>query len=243
MSNIGFRANGFIIIDLVPDNELQTGKAIEDNLIDFIIEEKSELYCERYKCGNASELIAELNKIKQRLVDKGEISYIHIEGHGSKETVRLPDGSFIKWSTVFELFREINILCKNNLFFSSGACQSAYAFNAATITEACPVFGLLAPEQKVSAGSVQDGFIAFYRSLIKNESLNDAFDAFSEKTDSKLYALIFSQLLFEKAARKYIEDYCMGTGRRQRIENMLSEVVERKIGLPLKSARKLLKNN
>ena len=83
MSSIGFHANGFVIIDLVPDNELQTGKAIEDNLLDFINEEKSELYCERYRCNDESELIAVLDKIKKRLIDRGEISYIHIEGHGS----------------------------------------------------------------------------------------------------------------------------------------------------------------
>lgn len=203
MSSIGFHANGFIIIDLVPDDELQTGRNIEENLLDFINIRQSGLYCKRYRCNNESEFLHMLNHIMKGLVEKGEIPYIHIEGHGSKESLKLLDGSFIEWSTIFSHFRDINILSKNNLFFSSGACQSAYAFKAATITEPCPVFGLLAPEQEVQAGGVLDGFIAFYKRLILNDSLHDAFNAFADATNGKQYALIFSQLLFEKAAYNY----------------------------------------
>lgn len=243
MSSIGFHANGFVIIDLVPDNELQTGRTIEESILDFIAAERSSLYCERHRCNNESDVLNVLERIKNRLKHSGEIPYIHIEGHGSKEHVTLLNGSLMEWGVIFKHFREINLICKNNLFFSSGACQSAYAFKAASITMACPVFGLLAPEQIVQAGSVSDGFVAFYKALISSGDLNSAFNAFAKKKNGSNYALIFSQVLFEKAARNYIEQHCMGKGLKQRIEKVISEVVNNDIDIPLKKARKLIKQN
>ena len=240
MENIGCLAHGFVIIDLVPKEDMQTAKHIEENLLDAINAKKSGLFCERHRCETRDELIAVLNQVKKRLRDKGEVSYIHIEGHGSKENVELLDGSVLPWGTVFEHFREINILCKNNLFFSSGACQSAYGFKAATITKPSPVFGMLAPEQAVKTGSVLDGYIAFYKSLIRNESLNDAFSAFADATNGRQYSLIFSQLLFKKAAYKYIKQYCLGKGRKQRLEDVLTQAVN-SVDIPVKKARRLLK--
>ncbi len=240
METIEFQAHGFVMIDLVPDKDMQTARHIEESLLDEINAKHSGLFCEKYRCETENDLIDVFNKIKKRLKDKGEISYIHIEGHGSKESLKLLDSSVITWDKIFEHFREINILCKNNLFFSSGACQSAYAFKAATITKPSPVFGMLAPEKIIETGSVLDGYIAFYKSLICNESLNDAFNAFADATDGKQYALIFSQLLFKKAAYKYIKEHCMRKGRKERLDSVLTQAVN-STGIQVRKARKLLK--
>lgn len=244
MVDTAFHANGFIIIDAVPENELQTGKHLEDTILDLInYHKRSHLYCKRHKCLNAQDLISALNEIKEQQRTNGKTPYIHIEGHGSKEALKLLNGSDLKWCTIFEHFREINILSKNNLFFSSGACESGYALKEITLlSKPCPVFGLLAPEQKVKAGDVLDGFTAFYKALILNESLNDALQEFSNKINSKQYALIISQSLFERAAQNYIEQHCMGKGRRTRLERVLSEAKNiPKTSLTLGQTRKLLK--
>lgn len=240
MANIGFHAHGFAIIDLVPENELQTARQMEENLKDYIAAAGSGLFCKRYCCCTESELFEALNEIECRLREQGEISYVHIEGHASKDLLQLPDGSTVDWSRVFERFRTINVLSKNNLFFSSGACESAFALRAARITEPCPVFGLLAPEQEVTAGGVIAGFTAFYKSLIESENLNDAFAAFAEATNGKKYALIFSQLLFEKAVYRYLVQNCMGKGRRDQLDGLLTEAVDT-VDASVKVARKALK--
>lgn len=241
MENIEFLAHGFVIIDLVPESDMQTARHIEENILDTINQEGSGLYCERHRCEAKDDLIAVLSQVKKRLTDTGEVPYIHIEGHGSKESIKMLDGSALPWGKIFECFREINVGCKNNLFFSSGACESAYGFKAATITKPSPVFGMLAPEQVVDTGSVFDGYIDFYKSLIRNESLNDAFDAFSDATNGKQFSLIFSQLLFKKAAYQYIKQHCMGKGRAKRLEDVLSQAVNT-VDVPIKKARKILKS-
>lgn len=241
MISIGFHAHKFVIFDFVPDSEMQTGRSIEESLNDFINAENSDLSCERHKCETEEDFFLVINRIKNDLTSNGIVSYVHIEGHGSKDALYFPDRQSISWSVVFQAFREINILSKNNLFFSSGACESAYAYKAASIAKACPVFGFLAPEKEVEAGGVNDGFIAFYKSLIKSESLNDAFNSFADATDGKKYALIFSPHIFEKAAFNYLTHHCMGKGRKRRLENVVSQALA-ETGLPVNKARKQLKS-
>lgn len=240
MDSIGFHAQKFVIIDLIPDSELQTGRSMEENLTDFISAEKSDLSCERHKCDTKEDYFKVINQIKNDLSLSGTLPYIHIEGHGSKESLFFPSKHCISWIDVFQGFREINILSKNNLFFSSGACESAYAYKSATINEACPVLGFLAPEKQVKAGSVSDGFFAFYKSLIKSKSLDDAFNSFADATDAKNYAIVFSSQMFRKAAFNYLTQECMGKGRKIRLENLVSQAIA-ETGGPVKKVRKRIK--
>ncbi|WP_373020945.1 hypothetical protein [Thiomicrorhabdus sp.] len=241
MRKIGFKAHGFIIFDFVPENELQTGIQLYNNLRDFINIESSDLFCEKYRCQNKTDFLQILNKLKQRVKEKKEIPYIHIEGHSTKKELKLLDNSRIEWSEIFGHFREINILAQNNLFFSSGACEAAHSFKSSSIKKACPIFGLLAPEKKVSAGEAIDGFIEFFRSLISSDSLSDALNNFSNSTDSQKFSLIFSSEIFKSAACNYIRENCMGQGRNKRLERLLTEAKEKKPDEPIRKLRKALK--
>ena len=241
MNEIGFQANGFIIIDLVPENQMQTARHIEENLLDVINAENLESYCERYRPETEVALIQVFENIKDRIKEKGEISYIHIEGHSSEEYLCLLDGTNLEWGVIFGHFREINILSKNNLFVSSGTCLSAYAILTTTITKPCPLFGLLAPEKIIKVGSVHDGFIAFYKCLISSKNIPEAFNAFASVTNGNDFALMFSQDLFEKAAYKYISEHCMGKGKRKRIEHVVTQVVKLKNIHPKKIRKKIKK--
>ncbi|SEQ20155.1 hypothetical protein [Nitrosomonas ureae] len=226
INKIGFITNGFHIIDLVPENELQTGKIIEDCIIDSINAGNFDLHCYRYKCKNRSEILEALDKIKTFMEKQKVVTSIHIEGHASKDHLCLPDHSYIEWSLILDYFREINILCKNNLFFSSGSCDSAYALRSnITINKPCPVFGLLAPEQIVEAGSTSDGFIAFYKNLICSKGdIDMALHEFCQSTNAKQYAVIFAQEIFKKGLRIVIESKYIGKGKKERLEYLLSEV-------------------
>ncbi len=240
METITFHSTGFYILDTVPEKDMQTGRGLEENIVDIINTNNSSLYCKRIKCTTENDVLDALKSIKTNLIENGDIPYIHIEGHGSKDSLALPSGSVFSWNKLFELFREINILCKNNLFVSSGACLSAYGYKAASITEACPVFGLLAPEKVINSGGVKDGYHAFFKSLICNESLNEAFNRFSEATNGKDYALIFSQLMFRKAAYNYITVHCMGKNKRERLEELVTQATT-STDVSVNAARKQLK--
>lgn len=54
------------------------------------------------------------------------------------------------------------------------------------------------------------------------------------------YAFIFSQYLFEKAAYDYIVNYCMGKGKKKRLEGIVTKAVN-ELGITPNKARKDLK--
>ncbi|MDQ7057525.1 MAG: hypothetical protein Q9N62_03390 [Ghiorsea sp.] len=238
-----FQTNAFFIVDVVPEGELQTGISIDDILSDKISYEKRlqkyNITCERKKVLNECELFKFLKSIQCKTKRGDVYPYIHIEGHGSEEGLVMLNGSLVSWVKIFSSLREINILCKNNLFLSSGACKSAHAFKAAEISKEVPIYGLLAPEQEISAGEVVDGFSAFFKAWL-SQGLEKGIKEFSSSVDGKNFSLIFAQTLFERAAYKYLKDQCSGKGKAIRTEKLLSQLMKNK-DIPITEARKLVK--
>ena len=243
MEDTGFFAHSFVIIDAVPKNELQTGSRIYENIQDYINQSGTTvLSSKRIRCNTPSDLIKALDEVLDSLENGGQIPFIHLDSHGDRDNIRLPNGSSLGWDVIFDQFRKINIASRNNLFVASSACESAYAYKAAAhITKECPVLGLFAPAMIVSAGEVQDGFDAFYKNLLLEHNLQKASNAFKDATNSKRFVPISSQTLFVKVAFYYLTKHCMGAGRRRGQEELLT-IVKQKTNIPLnKETRKKVK--
>lgn len=236
----GFSSDYIAIIDVLSETDMQTGRQLNENINDVINAEDSNFSCVRLVCTNKIELFLAFKAIKDRITTNDVIPCIHIEGHGSKVCLELADGSLLTWEELANIMREINIISKNNLFFSSSACMSAYAFNSASINKPTPFFGFLAPEKDIKVENIVKAFSVFYSTLIRGEDLHDSVVAFSEKTDCKQYAYIFSQLLFKRSMRNYIQKSCMGKGKQKKMNELLDEVSNIKT-LTLKKKRKILK--
>lgn len=239
MANIGFTAHKFIVIDAMRAQDLHTAKRIHETIQDSLIQKARESTCRYVKCDSPNDLIQELDQVFEDCANTSEIPFLHIEGHGEKEFLRLPYG-LLKWENIFETIRKINIATRNNLFMTCGACESSYAYRAADIMRECPVFGLLAPDRVVEAGEVEDGFIEFYRSLILENDLNSALEWFISKTNSRNFALVFSQTFFEQSATSYLTQHCTGSGRRRKQEELIS-IAKQNTNLPLQAVRKEIK--
>lgn len=240
MGDSGFHSHGFVIIDAVPPGELQTGKALYEMLCDTISSNGEELFVRRVPCQSASEVLNALRDERKFVENEGKIPIIHIEGHGDKEHLRPANGFYLRWKSVFEELKIVNILTCNNLFFSSAACESAYWYKGASITSECPVYGMLAPATKITAGEVAVGFQAFYRTLLESGDLHTSLNSLANATDAKKFAYIFSHSLFENVACKYLLQHCMGKGLAKRKEELLTVVVK-EISIGLKKARKSIK--
>ncbi len=241
---LGFKSDYIAIIDLVPEDELQTGRKLEENINDYINEYELKYACELYKCVDRSQFTDTLNTIKQRLIDTGKIPLIHIEGHGSKEGISTPDKDIILWSDLFKLLREINLLAQNNLFVSSGACLSGYAMKEVKILEPSPLVCLLAPVQEVQAGKVIDAFSVFYKLFLNpDEDLNNAIDRFHKETEGTEYLFIWAQQFFNNGARSYFLNRFNAKARQCLLEAQLSVAMKNIRGALLSVARKYFKKN
>lgn len=242
MGEISFGAHIFVVIDAVPETELQTGKQIYRAIQDSLSQGEKVFSCKIHRCESSNELFDILEKVLSDTKETGSVPLIHLDGHGSSDYFVLPDQSRVSWNDIFSVFRNINIATKNNLFFTSGACYSAFAYKAASILEKCPVFGLLCPAKTVPAGEIMDGYVVFYKSLIGSGGLKQAFIDFAEVTTPLNYSIIFSQRLFENAAYNYITQECMGRGKQKRIEGLLTKA-KKESALSTRQARTAIKKD
>lgn len=92
MDDISFGADYFVIIDAVPSKELQTAKRIFDNIRDYINQSEGHFDCKYRKCDTPSQLLSTLKDIHSYCQSTGNIPFIHIEGHGEREYLLLPNG-------------------------------------------------------------------------------------------------------------------------------------------------------
>jgi len=128
----------------------------------------------------------------------------------------------IKWSDIFDILREVNLLAENNLFISSGACLSGFATKETKVLEPSPFVCLLAPVQEVKAGDVVDAFSIFYKSFINpDEDLINAIDGFYKETEGTEYLFIWAEQFFRTGARNYILNYCTNSHKQKLLEKML----------------------
>ena len=241
MSTGGFTSHYFLILNLLSPSELQSSKAIADEIIDAQIAQEEALPVVVRNCISKDQLSEALDQAELRLRTQGEIPIIHLDGHSDRDCVHLPSGPSVAWSEVFQRLRVLNVLACNNIFLTCGACESAYALQGSEIIYPSPVFGLLAPVTKVQAGDVTDGFRAFYRTLIETSDGPTALEKFMAKVDSSQYSVLFSAALFEKSAAKYIDQHCRGQGRLRRQEALLTRAVQEVPNIDIKQARKKIK--
>ncbi len=238
----GFRANQIIIIDAIPEGELQTGRQLEELISDTINCNDVPLTVRRVVCRTELDVRNELSLVLAQLQESKIVPIIHIEGHADREFLELPKGENLPWDEIFVTLRKINVLCCNNLFVSSGSCHSAWATKNVSIWDVCPVYAFLAPRKEIPAGDVLDGFCAFYRTLLVCDTLDEAHDALLKSIPSNAFSFFDSFVIFKRVARLYLREECMGKGRRERQERLLSESLGIDEKVDKRKTRKFIKN-
>jgi len=238
MPDISFAATHIIIIDAIPDDELQNGIKLEQNISDSINRcDSPALKVERYKCMTQADLIKILSQTYILCRDTETIPIFHIFGHGSEQSLSVADGTEVEWEIIFDRFRDINIVTKNNLLVTSGACRSSWAYRYVPLNKRSSVFGLLAPSVKISAGDAIDSFSAFYKALIEDNSFEKAMTKLVDIVEPKTFTLILSQMFFDHEATIFIKKSCMGKEKQKDKEALITLLREDR-SISLKEARK-----
>jgi hypothetical protein len=172
----------------------------------------------------------------------GMLPMMHIDTHGSaKDGVLIAaTGEYVPWEVVAGKFRVVNKIVGNNLCVVSGACFSFHFVKAIDINQTSPFFMLLAPEQEIAAGDIEDNVIGFYRDLFDEA---DILSAQSKWFPNQLRVFHCERMLAIVLAR-YINDATLGQQKERRKEHLVTMAVEQGV-VPnrhnLRAARKLAK--
>lgn len=241
MQYFGFKSDYLIIIDCVPDKDMQTGRRLDEDINDCINKKNTPFYCFLHKCQEYNDFLNTLHKIKIGIVEHNQYPCIHIEGHASKNGLKIGT-EITKWEEVIGNLREINILCKNNLFISIAACSSAFLYSHISLTKPAPFFGILAPKEEIKAGVLVNIFSGFYCSLISKKTLLKAKNMVEKNKNGNNLLLIYTYSHFIRECEKYIKYYNRKT-KQKKLESILSKLEKIITNISLAEKRKNIRVN
>ncbi|MBF0250386.1 MAG: hypothetical protein HQL35_07150 [Alphaproteobacteria bacterium] len=217
--NSTFSNNVIAILDGVPSTELQTGRQLNENLLDA---KQGKLVPEilYYRIDDGAELFTVLENIETLCIKQGVKPIIHIEAHGGKSCgIGVGDGQdIIDWSQLVEAFRKINVACGNNLGVVMAACHGLYAISPLHIAEPCPYYFLIGAEEVVLAGQIDAVMFPFYKKLHSTGRLNSAMDLLDDK-----FKQFHAEKFFCISFGKYLLNSCIGKKGRDRRERLITE--------------------
>lgn len=160
-------------------------------------------------------------------IEQGLKPLIHFDMHGCKERgLEIgASGEFIHWDYVVETLRILNELLQNQLFVLMTACHGLHAILPISFEKTAPFFCLIAPEEEIDVGDVEDKVPAFYQELFATASLDSAFLKLGDKfTNFNCVEFLFRVLAL------YIKTACIGGGGRERREELLTKIMQTSLG-------------
>jgi len=211
--------NHIFIIDLLNDEELQTARKLDDDLSIYInIKSRAHI-----KVASKKDLVELLEAIKLFYIPQGIKPIIHIEGHGSEQSLHLPDKSYINWNELYEIISGVNFLLSNQLILFVASC---YGFNYITtlnIRRYTPTFCLVSPSKNMNSGTIQYGTSIFYRTLFETKDLDKSIKKLTDYDSS--FSFYNSDQFFTETMINYFKSGHYGKSSNDRIERLVSEKI------------------
>ncbi|GAA0231210.1 hypothetical protein [Marinomonas primoryensis] len=219
--------NKLWVIESLPSGELRTGKSLFDNQLDKAKQVQQDLLVEFAEPITKSELFDVLEKIRNEALS-GIYPMIHFECHGCKEGLGTSSGELVEWDEIREILIEINRATKLNLMIVIAACNGAHLINVSTRLDAAPFWAIIGPEVEVTAGHIQDNFSRFYESFFSDLDGDKAIGMLNEEAEhqDRTYHFLSAAGLFSRAYRAYYKSHCVGKGKKERIERLVSEAMK-----------------
>ncbi|WP_225181187.1 hypothetical protein [Pectobacterium aroidearum] len=209
--------NHIIIIDLLSDHEFQTARRLDDNLSAFIpANQRTHL-----KISVKEQLVKTLLQIKSKKIPEGMKPIIHIEGHGSEQSLSLPDGSSISWRELYEILSIINFSLNNELILFIATCYGFHYINTLKVQTSTPTFCLISPSESIEFGAIESGVSIFYRTIFEAKDLDKSIKKLTSH-DSSFYFYNSDQFFIELMI-KYFKEGHYGKSSQKRAERLLSE--------------------
>ena len=212
----GMRFGAVHIIDSVPHGEYPTGQRLFNELqpLGSTLEPHIDTFYSREEARAG--FLNRFASILQHLCDSRRAPLIHIEAHGLVDATgksigfALASGEMVSWADLEPMLRKINVICCVNLLVVAGACEGLGLAVILQAADRAPVWGILGPTRTVTAGELDDGHRAFYRTLYQTRDFTPAMKAMNASVPAgdQPFFLFGAQWFFMQVMRGYFERYC-----------------------------------
>ncbi|MDX0110442.1 hypothetical protein GOC38_28800 [Sinorhizobium meliloti] len=218
--------NSLVWITSLRENEQGVTRRVLEDLVPYL--EELGVGVTIYEPKAADELLYMLDLIRE--ATEGivrPIVHIDMHGHPTNGLHIVESGEDVPWAHLTEMFREINIRMGNTLCVVSLACFGFHILSegALDLTRTTPFYALIASENEIGAGAIEERAVRFYRELFEVKSLSEAcvniWDDILRVWRSEVFA--FEVLI------NYILRFTKGKGLRERKERLLTEARRRNV--------------
>ncbi len=237
---IDFSCNSFIWITSLPNIEQgPTRRMVEDMKI---LEAKIGIEFQHIELTSVEHLKKLLDKWTFHASEYQMRPLLNFDMHGSQSDGLYIDrtSEYISWAELSCCLQNLNRATGNNLVVVGAACFGLRAIMPIKLDKPAPFYVLLAPEQEVSFGFLEDNLPKFYRELFLSGYLDRAY---TRNLSDEFKYFHCEKMLFIVVA-KYIKAGCKGKSAQERRERLLTEVFSQgmeKTDANLKIVRKKIK--
>lgn len=236
----GFSCNSVIWLSSLPDSEDgPTRRMVED--MESLKDEIS-IGFQHIQVTSAIHLRELLKELALHASEHGMRPLLHFDMHGSKEEgLYISQSSeYIAWNELYTNLQVLNKASGNNLVVIGAACFGLRSIMPIKLDKPAPFFVLLAPEEEVSVGFLEDNAVRFYRDLFASGSLDAAY----RRNLSDEFKYFHCEKMLFIVVAKYIRAGCKGKSAQERREQLLTDVFSQgmdKTEANLKLVRKKIK--
>ena len=221
--------NGIDVIESIPTGEAQTGTDLFESVIQpHAFPAEPTIHCRLHVIQHPGELLGVLSDIERRTKIDGIYPVVHIEAHGSKQGLRLSDGSRLGWLDLLDALTSINVACRLNLLVVMSACWGADVVRVVHPAHRAPFWGTVGPSRSVSASTLLASYSVFYRTYLTTFDGRAAIMAMrsAQEPESRAMALRSSEVYFRLIFFRYIREHSSGKLMQERIDRILSWIFE-----------------
>lgn len=217
--------NGIVVLDAIPDGELNTARRLKENLDDISLYVANGLQVRYFYLNTIDDLKSGMAEILDEIKKSHLVPWLHLEGHGLSDEsgFQLATGAICTWSQLKEIITPLNVKVGLNLFLILATCYGGSFARAIRTTDRAPVLGLIGPKQAIKVGKVEKDFPAFYRTFFESLSLKKALGVLNDTAPKNLYFQITAERFFYEAWKNYKRTYCTEQEIKNRARRMYRE--------------------
>lgn len=169
--------------------ERKTGKELYDDCVKRRIDLQEKDFTHNYHSINTKNDFFEILKYYIHncpYMDGGILIHLEMHGDENKNGLILSDGSLITWTELNDLFREINIITKDQLFITMATCFGRYLYLGIDPYKKSPFSGYISASVAVYPSEIIDKFLILFENLIEKGNLVEAYLEM-EKSESNFF--------------------------------------------------------
>ena len=160
------------IIESLKDCDIRTGENLKDNLRQIWYDQSflSDFDCLYIPVENESDLVCALSSIEKEVKENDKFPILQLECHGSDDKlgIALKSNDLIKWKSLFEFLRPINIAASNFLLVNLSMCNGDAVIRYIDPTKRAPFRAVTCSSGKVLPNFLENAWHRFYCYLVNS---------------------------------------------------------------------------